>query len=77
MKFWNRPEELAGLVSFSLSKTIKMYPAVGWVRADKVASEDLLSEIHQLRKESEELLRQEQVKSSRTAVCNQRSGDIK
>ncbi|TOK30578.1 hypothetical protein, partial [Vibrio parahaemolyticus] len=33
----------------------KMYPAVGWVRANHVASEDILSDINNLRKENSEL----------------------
>lgn len=40
-----------GLVALSLNKTIKAYPAVGWVRADKVSSEATLHELNELRKE--------------------------
>lgn len=56
VKFWKQASELPGLVALSLTKTIKMYPAVGWVRANLVANEDILSEINQLRKENTELL---------------------
>ena len=56
VKFWKTAEELPGLVALSLSKTIKTYPAVGWVRANHIASEDTLVEINQLRKENQELL---------------------
>lgn len=55
VKFWNQATELPGLVALSLSKTIKMYPAVGWVRASNVASEDLLLELNELRKQNSEL----------------------
>jgi hypothetical protein len=55
VKFWSKTEDLAGLVSLSLNKTIKMYPAVGWVRADKVSNEELLTELNELRKENSEL----------------------
>lgn len=55
VKFWNQATELPGLVALSLSKTIKMYPAVGWVRASYVASEDLLLELNELRKQNNEL----------------------
>lgn len=55
IKFWNQPTELPGLVALSLSKTIKMYPAVGWVRASNIASEDLLFELNELRKQNGEL----------------------
>jgi hypothetical protein len=50
VKFWKSAEELPGLVALSLTKTIKTYPAIGWVRASNIASEDLLSEINELRK---------------------------
>jgi hypothetical protein len=52
VKFWQKPEDLPGLVALSLSKTIRSFPAVGWIRANKAASEDLLNEINELRKES-------------------------
>ncbi|MDI9719470.1 DUF4062 domain-containing protein [Acinetobacter junii] len=55
VKFWLAASDLPGLVALSLTKTIKMYPAVGWVRASHVANEDILSEINQLRKENADL----------------------
>ncbi len=55
VKFWQTAEALPGIVALSLSKTIKMFPAVGWVRADKVSSEELLIEINELRKQNAEL----------------------
>lgn len=58
IKFWKSADELPGMVALSLSKTIKTYPAVGWVRASSVASEDMLIEINELRKENSELREQ-------------------
>jgi len=55
VKFWKNTEELPGIVALSLPKTIKMFPAVGWVRADKVSNEELLTEINELRKQNAEL----------------------
>lgn len=55
VRFWTRAEELPGLVALSLSKTMKTYPAVGWVRANAVASEDILSQLNELRQENERL----------------------
>lgn len=55
VKFWNRAEELPGLVSLGLSKTIKTYPAVGWVRADIIANAQVLNEVNDLRKRNQEL----------------------
>ena len=59
VKFWKAPEELSGLVALGLSRTIKMFPAVGWVRANRAVTEDLLVEMNELRKRTAEL--QEQV----------------
>lgn len=55
IRFWKNAEELPGLVALSLTKTIKMYPAIGWVRANNIASEDILVEINNLRKENADL----------------------
>jgi hypothetical protein len=55
VKFWKSADQLPGLVALSLSKTIKMFPAVGWIRADKVSSEVILAEINEVRKENERL----------------------
>ena len=55
VKFWTKAEELPGLVALSLSKTIKVHPAIGWVRADNVANDELLGDINMLRKENEHL----------------------
>lgn len=55
VKFWQSVEELPGLVALSLTKTIKMHPAIGWVRASHVANENILAEINELRKQNSEL----------------------
>ncbi len=56
VKFWNSAEELPGLVALSVTKTIKTYPAEGWVRANSVTdSPKLLTEINELRKKNEDL----------------------
>lgn len=55
VKFWKGAKELPGLVALSLTKTIKMYPAIGWVRANNVANEEILSEINELRKSNSSL----------------------
>jgi hypothetical protein len=52
VKFWKATEELPGLVALSLSKTIKTYPAVGWVRGGSVPNETLLLELNELRKQN-------------------------
>lgn len=55
VKFWTTASELPGLVALSMTKTIKMYPAIGWVRANNVANEDILIELNELRKENSAL----------------------
>jgi hypothetical protein len=64
VKYWNSAEELPGLVALSLTKTIKAYPAIGWVRADRIANAEVLSEVNELRKRNQELENQiSQIKS--------------
>jgi len=53
VKFWKSADELPGLVSLSLSKTIKMFPALGWVRPNTLASEQVLTEVNDLRKQND------------------------
>lgn len=55
VRFWNDSAQLPGEVALSLNNTIKMFPAVGWVRADASASPELLAEINALRKRNEAL----------------------
>lgn len=55
VKFWKVADELPGLVALSLSKTIKTYPAVGWIRANQASNNQLLNEINELRKVKDEL----------------------
>ena len=55
VKFWSHANELPGLVALSLTKTIKMYPAEGWVRANNQTSAESLGEINELRKENDRL----------------------
>ena len=59
VKFWNDAKELSGLVALSLPKTIKTYPAVGWVRASEATDNtDLLKQLNELRQENNKLEKQ-------------------
>ena len=61
VRFWNDAKELPGLVALSLPKTIKTYPAVGWVRANETEdNNDLLKQLNTLRKEKDNLEKQVQ-----------------
>lgn len=55
VKFWSNSEELAGLVALSLSKTIKTYPAIGWVRGNTTSNIEALEELNQQRKLNDDL----------------------
>ena len=55
VRTWRNESELPGLVALSLSRTIKLHPAVGWVRANNIASNELLADLNNLRKENAEL----------------------
>lgn len=54
-KTWSTAKDIPGLVSLSMSKTIKTYPAIGWVRADKLSNESDLRSMIELQKENERL----------------------
>lgn len=52
---WKTQDDLAGKVAVALQKTIKLHPAVGWVRADTIANVTALNELNELRKENDRL----------------------
>ncbi|MGY4317567.1 hypothetical protein [Bradyrhizobium sp. JR3.5] len=53
--FWSSRDDLKAKVIISLHKAMSDYPSVGWMRADVAASEDLLSQMNQLRLQNDEL----------------------
>ncbi len=55
VKEWTHAHELPGYVAQSLSNAIRLHPATGWVRGNRVASEEILTEINELRKANGEL----------------------
>lgn len=52
---WANQIDLTTGVIQSLTHEMRAYPAIGWVRANKVASEDVLQDLARLQKEVEEL----------------------
>ncbi len=59
VKFWSDAKELSGLVALSLPKTIKTYPAIGWVRGNQATDNtELLKQLNDLRQENDKLERQ-------------------
>jgi len=55
VRFWTEANELPGLTLSSLTRTIRTYPAIGWVRGDSAADPQLYKELSELRKENQEL----------------------
>lgn len=55
VQFWKNADDLNGKVAISLTRTIKVYPAVGWVRANMQSNTESLQEINTLRKRIEQL----------------------
>jgi hypothetical protein len=55
VKYWNSGSDLAGQVAISVTQAISRFPTPGWIRGNNVASEDLLREINDLRKENQAL----------------------
>lgn len=53
VKYWDSAETLQGSVAMTFAKFPRIYPAVGWVRGDSVASTTALEEIEVLRSELE------------------------
>lgn len=58
---WKTREQLEALVLKSLVHAISQFPAVGWVRGDAVASEDLLLQLNKLQNENSELIRKNSI----------------
>ncbi|MEN4889421.1 DUF4062 domain-containing protein [Erwinia billingiae] len=56
VEFWTDSAELPGKVALGIMNAKAMYPAIGWVRADKISNESSLIEINELRKENKQLL---------------------
>ncbi|AUZ80322.1 DUF4062 domain-containing protein [Aeromonas sp. ASNIH1] len=55
VKFWKSAIELPSLVALNLPKTIKAYPAVGWVRGNTTTSSEVLEELRLVKNENDEL----------------------
>ncbi|NIF56682.1 DUF4062 domain-containing protein [Burkholderia sp. Ax-1724] len=54
-KHWDTPHELGSVVSRSLFQLIRSTPAVGWVRADTLATAEATAELLKLRRMVDEL----------------------
>ena len=77
VRFWKNASDLPGLVAVSVQRTIKMFPAVGWVRANVVVNTEILQELNTVRnlvdfpsKEKMELTAQVEELTSTPAIDN-------
>jgi hypothetical protein len=61
IKTWSSPQDLGSVVSRSLVKLIKSKPRTGWVKADKISSDEANLEILELKQKIYQL--EEQLKS--------------
>ncbi|NRA20976.1 MAG: DUF4062 domain-containing protein [Oceanospirillaceae bacterium] len=50
--FWNDSAELPGKVAISLMQAQRLFPAIGWIRADQASSQETLEKIEKLREEN-------------------------
>jgi Domain of unknown function (DUF4062) len=55
VKYYNTADELHAHATVALVHAMKNYPGIGWVRANKPASAEILQEIHELRKQNDAL----------------------
>jgi hypothetical protein len=55
VNFWENKDQLAGMIALGITSLIRMYPAIGWVRADKTSTFESLEENNFLRKKNSEL----------------------
>lgn len=65
-KSWTNPSDLGSVISRSMIKLIKQFPAVGWVKADCILDEMSAKEILKLKKENE-LLKMKMVENKMSA----------
>lgn len=79
VRFWDNADILRAEVISSLNRTIKMYPAIGWARANTQSQTESIQEINQLLKRIEQLEKDknELQKSISTMVENLASLDDK
>lgn len=53
--YWDNAEELKSKVIVGLTSAMKRRPGIGWVRADRLPSEDVMKELYMLRKQLVEM----------------------
>jgi hypothetical protein len=77
VRYWSTPQELGSIVSRSLIRLIKDFPAAGWVKGDAIASEAAQSEILALRAQLAELEAKTEMRADPALVSKLSSSDDK
>lgn len=70
VKYWENADELNAQVAISLPKTIKVFPRIGWVRANLQSNAESLQEMNELRKELEMLREYKRIHEAETLPIN-------
>jgi hypothetical protein len=55
VKYWTTADQLAGQVALTYNKFVRLYAAVGWIRADRATSTEALQDLADARKRVDEL----------------------
>lgn len=58
VKYWSSSSELGSVVSRSMVKLMKQFPAIGWVRSDSIVDETSMRELLKIKQENEDLKNQ-------------------
>lgn len=56
--YWDNATGLSGLVALSMVNATKTFPGIGWIRANRVTSDELLEKLHSLTEERDSLKRE-------------------
>ncbi len=56
VRFWNNRDQLISAMMQAIMKAIVTYPAIGWIRGDEAAGDDVIKQYMQLRHDYDELL---------------------
>jgi hypothetical protein len=58
VRFWNNRDQLIAAMMQAIMKAINTYPAVGWIRGDAAAADDIMQKFLQLRTAYDELVKE-------------------
>jgi hypothetical protein len=56
VRFWNNHDQLVAAMMQAITRAITVYPAVGWIRGDEAANDDVMQQYMRLNSSHDELL---------------------